>query len=151
MTSRTSDPAFERQATGDVRPWWQIAVIAAVAAAVGNLIVYLLATGVFDANVRVPESPGSATYTDLGVPQILFASIIPAILAVLLGIALMRWTGAPRRWFVISAVVILLLSFISFVDLEGSTGAFVTLAVMHIVAAAAITATVAPRLPTTTR
>lgn len=151
MTSRPAATVTTGQTASDLRPWWQIAVIAAVAAAIGNLLVYLIAVGLFDADVRVPEAPGSATYVDLSVVQVLFASIVPAILATLLAIALLRWTGAPRRWFVISAVVIFLLSFLSFVDLDASTGAYMTLALMHLVAAVAITMVVAPRLPSTTR
>ena len=145
MSSRTSDTPVE------TRPWWQIGLLAAVAAAVANVIVYLIAVALFDANLRVPEGLGSDTYSDLAVGQVIFASMLPALLATLLAIALVRWTGAPRRWFVISAVVVLLLSYLTFFDLDGTTGAFVTLAIMHVVAAAAIVAVIAPRLPATAR
>ncbi len=151
MSSRTSPAPGEARSGVDARPWWQIGALAAVAAAIANLVVYLIAVGLLNANARVPERLGSDTYVDLEIGQVVFASIVPALLATLLAIAVLRWTAAPRRWFVISAVVVLLLSYLSFLDLDGSTGAFVTLAVMHIVAAAAIIAVVAPRLPTTTR
>jgi hypothetical protein len=113
--------------------------LATVAAAViANLQVYLLGSVVvaYDPQFIVLANPSGT---------ILF-TVVPAIVAVLLYAALMRFTSNPARIFTNIAVVVLVLSLIP--DLTyipsvpgASTGQTAILMVMHIVAAVVIVST----------
>lgn len=106
------------------------------AAVIANLVVYALGSAV------VGYDPGFVVLANAG-GTILF-TVVPAIVAVLLYAALMRFTSNPARIFTNIAVVVLILSLIP--DLTyipsvpgASSGQTAVLMVMHVVAAVVIT------------
>lgn len=122
------------------RPWWQLAVLAAVIATVVNFAIFAIAAGPAGLDV---ESLGPipiwllliATYT-----------VVPAAVATRLAARLARRPGAWRR-FVGIAVAVLLLSFLAPPLLLDTTVAItLMLDLMHVVAAAMIVAVLGPRL-----
>lgn len=128
------------------RPWWQLGIVGGIAAALLNLVVYWVAVGAADVNLQVSTAPGSDELQDLAIPPLLIASFLPGLLAAGLAALLAARTAAPRRWFVAIAVVLTVLSFVSPLLIDISTGAKLTLIVTHIVAAVAIVAALTPRL-----
>jgi hypothetical protein len=128
------------------RPWWQLGIVGGIAAALLNLVVYWLAVGAADVNLQVSTAPGSDELQDLAIPPLLIASLLPGLLAAGLAALLAARTAAPRRWFVAIAVVLLVLSFFSIFPLDISSGATITLIIMHTVPAIAIMAALLPRL-----
>lgn len=118
-------------------------LIAGVAAAVANIVVLLAGNAVIDGSVRVTESPGSSTYTDLGAGQAAVATLISALLAGAVYAALARFAPARARTIFLGvSAVALLLSFGGplGLDIPGSQQA--VLSAMHVVAAAIIVAVV---------
>lgn len=141
----SSIPATADNSTA-ARPWWQLGILGGVAAAVLNLIVYAIAVGPANVDLQVSASPGSSDLQDLAIAPVVFASFLPALLAAGLAALLAARTAAPRRWFTSIAGGIFLLSLVSILPLDVSTGAKLTLAILHLVAAAAIVAALLPRL-----
>lgn len=127
-------------------PWWQLAILGAVLATVLNLVVYAIAVGVADVDLLLPAGFGSSELWEAGVAPIVIFSVLPALLAAGLAALLARLTAAPRRWFVGIALVILALSFVPSLQLDVSTGAKLTLVLMHVAAAAGILFALLPRL-----
>ena len=128
------------------RPWWQLGLAAAVIAVVANLIVFAIAVGAASIDVRITPGPGESELVDLTAGPVILMSVVPALLATLLAAGLAKWTAAPRRWFLGVAAVILVLSLFPVAGLAISTGAKVTLALMHLITAAAIVGLLAPPL-----
>jgi hypothetical protein len=131
--------------TLSTRPWWNVGLLAALVAAVANLLVYLVATTLFGQELLVPGPEG--VMTAIGhIPVVLF-SVAPAILAALLAAFLARRTAAPRRLFLGIALAVLLLSFLSPFTVDASASTRLTLELMHLVAGVAIVAPLLARLP----
>lgn len=117
--------------------WW-VALAAGVTAAIGNLIVFVVAQNLFGLSLMIPQSPGNTTLVPLTIDPILGASIIPAIGAAVLLAILGRLVKRPFRIFQIIAVIVLLLSFGGPLNLPIGGVEKVALAVMHVVTAVAI-------------
>lgn len=132
------------------RPWWQVGLIAAALAALGNLVVYVLAEGVFGQDLRVPNQQ-TGELIDLGPGPVVLFTVVPALLATLLAAWLARRAAAPRRIFLVISLIVLLLSFLTpiLADLIGGTK--ITLALMHVVAAVGIVWPLSARLPVDAR
>jgi hypothetical protein len=134
LSSSSSSPPVPPRAVN----WGRFALVGlgtVVAAVLANLLVYLIGSVVvdYDPQFVVLANP-SAT--------ILF-TVVPAIVAVLLYAALIRFTSNPARIFTNIAVVVLILSLIPDLTyiptVPGATsGQTVILMVMHVVAAVVI-------------
>jgi hypothetical protein len=116
------------------RLWWA-GLIAAVVAAVGNILVMLITDALF----AVPDS-----FPPFAVGPITFFSVVGVVGATAVFALLGRFTQRPIHWFWIISVVVLLLSFIPNIvmlvanTLPGTTVAGVVgLMITHVVAAAA--------------
>jgi hypothetical protein len=113
--------------------------VAAVAAAVANLLVYFVVPTLFDIVLEVPlRGPGS-TLQPLPALMVAMASVVPAIVGGLLLAALNRFTARSIMIFRIVALGVLLISLAPLYALPVATGVAITLAVMHVLAAASIT------------
>lgn len=129
--------ALSGSATSRTR-WLRAGIIAAVAAAVTNAIVYLAATGLLNVPLSIPTRPGAAELNPLRLWQVVFISAMPAVVAAGLLVALNRFTARPLLVFQIIAVIVLLLSLGPILALPIGATAQVVLALMHVVAAAII-------------
>ncbi len=125
------------------RLWWQLGITTAV---IANLIVYALAVGFADIPLRITAGPGSSELVDLTAGPVILMSVLPALLATLLAAGLAKWTSAPGRWFTVIAAGLLVLSMVPVLALDISTGAKLSLELMHLVAAVVIVGLLAPRL-----
>lgn len=146
MNTQLAETPLSDMPAPAARPWWQLGLAAAVIAAVANLIVFAIAVGAAGIDVRITPSPGESELVDLTAGPVILMSVVPALLATLLAAGLAKWTAAPRRWFLGVAAVILVLSLFPVAGLAISTGAKVTLALMHLIAAAVIVGLLAPPL-----
>lgn len=145
MSAGTVSADF-RAASLASRPWWPLGAFAAGLAVVANLIVYAVAEGVAGLNLQVPNQQ-TGGLMDLGPAPVALLSAVPAVVATLLAAALHRWTAAPRRWFLILATVVLIASFAPTLLIGVPASTTLTLALMHVVAAAAIVRSLLPGLP----
>ena len=145
MSTNTARPALATTSVVD-RPWWQLAIVAAVVAAVANLIVYAIAEGPAGLNLRVPNQQAGGDLVDLGPGPVVLFSVLPAAVAALLAAGLARWSSTPRRWFLAIALVVLAVSFLPLVGADLPTSTRLTLGIMHVVTAGAIIAPFARRL-----
>ena len=135
LSSSSSSPAPE---AARVVRWGRFALVGlgtVIAAVLANLLVYLIGSVVvgYDPQfIVLANASGTILFT-----------VVPAIVAVLLYAALMRFTSNPARIFTNIAIVVLVLSLIP--DLTyipsvpgASSGQTAVLMVMHVVAAAVI-------------
>lgn len=110
-------------------------LVAAVVAAVGNIIVLMITEALF----TIP-----ASFEPFNMTPIALFSVVGVVGATVVFGLLVRYTQRPVRWFWIVSVVVLLLSFIPNIALlvtdamSGTTVAgVIALMIMHVVAAAA--------------
>jgi NADH:ubiquinone oxidoreductase subunit K len=116
------------------RLWWA-GLLAAVVAAIGNILVLLITDALF----TVPDS-----FPPFAIGPVTFFSVVGVVGATIVFALLGRFTKRPIYWFWIISIVVLLLSFIpNIVTLVGNTlpgtnvAGVVSLMIMHVVAAAA--------------
>lgn len=130
---------MNRDTSTSVLSYVQTGLIAAVIAAVVNLVVYFVgqAMGVPYEIIMQPGTP----LTPLQIPQILVMSILPGVVAALLAWALNRYLARGNTIFVGIAVLILLLSLVPLVTMAETvtTTTRIALAIMHVATAAIIT------------
>ena len=111
----------------------------AFAGMIGNVVTFFAAKAAGVAFVAQLQGP-AAPVTELEVAQVAIASVVPALGATLLALALNRFTRRPAMIFTVIAAVFGLLSLGGPLNLGGaSTGMKITLDVMHVISAAAIT------------
>jgi hypothetical protein len=111
-------------------------LVAAVAAAAANVIVFFIASalGAMPQTYLVP-----AAGQPIGIMQVVSSTVIGAVGATIVFAIIARFARQPIRLFRIVSVVALILSFGTFLGLSGAPVSLVmTLALMHIVAAVVI-------------
>jgi hypothetical protein len=86
-----------------------IGPLAAITAALANLIIYWIATGPMDMSLDI-VLPGSTDLQPLAVGMIILNSVIPALIATGVFALLVRFTRRPVPIFLAIATVVLLLS-----------------------------------------
>lgn len=143
-----TSPMFPSSAPGappPARPWWQVGLLAGVAAALLNLALYLLAVGPAGLDLLI-ENPRNGLVEDLLLVFGLLWRAVPGLLAAAAAALLARRMAAPRRWFVALAAVVFLLCLLPLASqpVPGSTKS--ALGLLHLVAAVAITLPVVARL-----
>ena len=132
MAHAPADPRAERDAPG--LPLWKCALLAMGVSAAINAVLYLLgaALGAFPREVVVPNAGG---------PMTLMPVVTASVVGVLGGTAvfalLRRFVVRPVRVFVLVAVVVLFLSFVTPFTIPGAPPAMIAvLEAMHVVVAA---------------
>lgn len=128
-TSKAQHP--EVVATGKL---WQAAVLAAVLAVIGNLIVFFVGNQLLPTPLLIPTQPGGTELAPLTALPVIAATIIPILLAALFLTLLGRWVARPFTIFTVVAVLFLLLSFISPLLLPVDLMSKLILNAMHVVA-----------------
>jgi hypothetical protein len=114
-------------------------LLAAVAAAIANLLVFFVARELLDISFVIPYEGSDSTPEPLPAAMVIIASAIPALIAAMLLGLLARWARRSLRIFQAVAVVALLLSLGGPLTLDDvATSTRVALIVMHLVAAALI-------------
>lgn len=107
-------------------------VIAAVAAAIVNAVIYLIARGL-DTIPREVLISGPAGDEPLGLIPVIFASIFGVLGAGVVFALCAKFSSRPVRLFQIISVVVLVLSFISPFTISGAPAKMIlTLILMHI-------------------
>lgn len=125
-----------RQSNDSRRGLWLTALVAGVAAALVNLLVYLLATTVFGLPLEI-ATPRGPTMPLTPMP-IIITSFVPAIGAAVLLALLNRFVRRPFPIFLAVAVVFLLLSLGAPLSLPVAATTKAILILMHVLAGAAI-------------
>jgi hypothetical protein len=118
------------------RLWW-VGPLAAAAAAVANVIVFMIEKNLFGLEFIMPLQPG-AEAAPLTVVPVIVTSVIPAIAATILFAVLGRFTRRPILIFQIIALLFLIVSFGGPLNLPVDAATKAGLGVMHIGAWAAI-------------
>jgi hypothetical protein len=119
------------------RRLWLAGLLAAVVAAVANLVVFMIERMVLGLVLPVPQGAGGEL-APLPASMVVGVSVVAAIGATLLLAILRRFVRQPLRWFQIIAALTLLLSFGGPFWLPADVATKVGLGVMHVVAAATI-------------
>jgi hypothetical protein len=129
----TTNPAQGTQvvATGKV---WQAGLMAAILAAIANLIVFFVSSQLLSSPLLIPAQPGSTDLAPLTAIPVVAATVIPIIGATILLALLGRWVARPFTVFTIIAVLFLLLSFGGPLTLPVDGVTKLVLNLMHIVA-----------------
>jgi hypothetical protein len=133
----SSASSVQREHIAYGRLWWA-GLLAAVIAAVANLIVLVVTQNLLGIPVMAPATPGSPELAPLSAIAVITASVVPAIGATILLAILGKFLEHPIRVFWIISVVFLLISFISPLTLPVGIATKITLSLMHLVAALAI-------------
>lgn len=112
--------------------------LAALAAAIGNLIVYFIAQNLLGVTLMGPAGPNSPEMAPLPATAVIISSVGPAIAATILLAVLGRFLARSIRAFWIISIVFLILSLGAPLSLPVDVAAKATMEMMHIVAAVAI-------------
>ncbi|MGP4003087.1 DUF6069 family protein [Streptomyces sp. 8N706] len=127
------------------RPW-PSGLLFGVIATMANLIVFAIARAASGEALTVPGWNGNPPQT-VGPVPIIIMTLVPAVLAILSGMLLARFTGAPRTIFIAVVGVLTLLSTGGPLSSGAESGTVVALVVMHLLTGAAIGFGVARALP----
>ncbi|MCB0077337.1 MAG: hypothetical protein KDD73_07900 [Anaerolineales bacterium] len=111
-------------------------LLGGVVGAAVNLLLFFL-TRLLGVVIELPAGPGSTTLAPLSWLAVLFASLVPAVVAALLLMGLNRLTEHGWGYFILLASLILVLSMLPVIVLGTGTAPRLVLAAMHGVAAAA--------------
>jgi len=124
MTTAISQP---KPALGAI---WRNGLIAAVVATVINAILFVVgaAMGGFPSDVLTPMG------VPITLPTVLLMSVVPILIGALGYTILSRITANPARWFTILTIIILILMFVTPLQLAAApTLMVVLLEIMHLV------------------
>lgn len=124
---------------------WQAALLAAAVAALGNLLLLVIA-GLFGISILTPVPPEGTTIAPLTAGPVIISSVVPALAAALLLGLLGRFTASPLRAFYVIAVLFLLISFAGPLGLPVDATSKLLLNLMHVIAAAVIVGVLATRV-----
>ena len=122
--------------------------VGAVAGAVSSLAVIVL-VAIAEAAGAPMEVAESSTESPQRIPLPGYATVIlgATLVGLLLATGFARWTRQPRRWFVITAVVLTAVSFSFPVTATATTATKVVLVMTHVIPAALIISAIATQLP----
>ncbi len=119
---------------------FKAALIGGGIAAIGNLVLWLLANVLNIALTVLAGPPGpNAPVMSIAAPMVIIFSLLPALIGGLLYFVFTRVSARGATIFTVLAVVIVLLSLIPILGQPLTPPGMVVLILMHIVAAAAIT------------
>ena len=118
--------------------WW-VGLAAAVASALGNVIVYGLGA-LLSVPWFVPAGPGSTELMPLPIFAVILFSAVPAIVATIIYAILGKFLARPILIFWIISIVFLLVSFFPVITLPENVflSTRIGLSIMHVVAGGAI-------------
>ena len=143
MVPTTMDSSTARSAPTPTptraRPLWFVGVAAAVAAAVGAAAVALVADAI--------DIPLEVDGDEIPIPAFAFITLLWSAVGVGMAYTFARWAKRPARTFVVTTVVLTVLSFGPVVTADADTATQVTLALAHVVAAAIVVSALAFHLP----
>jgi hypothetical protein len=121
----------------DGRPLWQVGLVAALVAAAGNVIVYVVARAA-DVPLELTEV-FSDDFVRMPVSSFVLGTLLDGgVVAILLAAACRRWAPRPRVWFVTLAVIGTVASLGMPLASDGTTATVVVLSISHVVAALVI-------------
>lgn len=109
-------------------------LIGGIIAAFINSLLFFLGQALNGGVLELTDGP----VAELSIFMVLMASIIPGIVAGLIYLVIHRFTVKPRRWFIVLAAVIFILSVFQPISAASNPIVLGTLEMMHLGAASAI-------------
>jgi hypothetical protein len=137
MSTLTASKTIKQERVSYSRLLW-VGPVAAVTAAIANLVVFLIVQNLLEITLIGPAGPGSTEMAPLPAIAVIIASIVPAVAATLLLAVLGKFLARPIQTFWIISIVFLILSFAPPLGLPVDAATKVVMGLMHVVAAIAI-------------
>lgn len=131
----TAIKQFPRQFDSILRRPWQIRAMAVVDAVILNVIILLIARAIMG---EFPRAELSGDAQTIGLPEVIVVTTIVGLIAALLLGLLERFTERAKTIWTVIAFVVLLVSLAAPLDAGVDTESKITLALLHLGAAAAI-------------
>ena len=127
-------------------PVWRAGLLAALAAAVVNAVVWVLLQQVLDVGLEIPSQPGGTELTSLPLSAVLFITAFSSLLgAVVLWLLTRRGPSGVRLWAIL-AVAFGVLSALPAFGLDTSIGRRLGLVLFHLLATVTVLAVVRQQL-----
>lgn len=141
MTSPTTGPRADSSSrpTPTTSPVWRVGAVASAAAAVATVLFALAAKAI--------DIPMEVDSEEIPVAGFAMVTLVWSVVGTGLAMALARWAKRPARTFVVTTVVLTLVSFVPVVTADASTATQVALALSHVLAAGIVIPALALRLP----
>jgi hypothetical protein len=145
MSVLATHPPEAGETSGDLRRMWAVGAVAGVVSSLLVIALVAIAEG-----VGVPmEVAENSTKQPEQIPLLGYGTLIAGstLVGLLLATAFGRWTGRPRRAFLITAVVLTAVSFTFPATTTATTATKVMLVITHFIPAALIIPAIAAHLP----
>ena len=113
---------------------WQAALVAALLAVIGNLIIFFVSNQLLPSPILIPAQPGATDLVPLTAVIVMIATSIPIVGATILLALLGRWVARPFTVFTVIAIIFLLISFGSPLTLPVDGMTKLVLNLMHLMA-----------------
>ncbi|MGQ0804356.1 MAG: DUF6069 family protein [Actinomycetota bacterium] len=141
MTSTTGEPraGSSSRPTTTSSPVWRVGAVASVAATVATVVFALCAKAI--------DIPLEIDGEQIPVSGFAMVTLFWSVVGTGLAMALARWAKRPARTFVVTTVVLTLVSFVPVATADATTATQVALALSHVLAAGIVIPTLALRLP----
>jgi hypothetical protein len=132
-------------------PVWQAGLLAALAATVVNAVAWLVVQQLFDAELRIPATPGGTDLTSLPLSAVVFITAFTGLVgAVVLWLLSRRGPSGVRLWTIL-AVAFGLVSALPALSLDVPTGKQLGLVLFHVLATVVVVGVVRQQLARWTR
>ena len=145
MSVLATHPPEARETSGGLRRMWAVGAVAGLVASLVVIAFVAIAEGV-GVPMEVAEN-GTNQPEQIPLPGYGMLILGATLVGLLLATAFRRWTGRPRRAFVITAVVLTAVSFTFPATTTATTATKVMLVITHLVPAALIIPAIAAHLP----
>ncbi|MFC9427882.1 DUF6069 family protein [Streptomyces sp. NPDC056987] len=127
-------PANPANTAGRTANPMRVRALAVVGAVLADALIWLVAHGLFDLDLRIPDGPGSTSTSELPLPAVIVA--VPVVSLLGWGLLALLERFAPGRarttWTVLAAAVVLLSLFAPLFAEGLSAGNRVTLVLLHL-------------------
>ena len=137
MASTTTPLGTSRSRT-TLGPVWRVGALAGAAAAVATVVFALIAKAI--------DVPLEIDHEEIPVLGFAMVTLLWTAVGTVLAAVMARRAKSPARTFVVTTIVLTILSFVPVVNADATTATQVTLALAHVLAAAIVIPALALRL-----
>jgi hypothetical protein len=130
LTTTERQAAGTSRSTPTARPVWRIGVVASVVAAVATTLFALFAKAI--------DIPLEVDNEEIPIVGFGFLTLLWSAVGTAMAMAFARWAKRPARTFVVTALVLTVLSFVPVLTADADTATQVALAISHTLAAAIV-------------
>ena len=128
---------------------WKAGALAAVLASVVNVLIYLIADGLIEGQIAVPQPPPDGEVRQLPIVVVIAFSAVPILLGTVAFQLAARFSRAHAAAVLAIGVVVMLLSLWAPLSIDVESSTKLALVPMHLVAGAAFIGFLAPLLRST--